>query len=377
MIEYLKYLEENLEIDFHQKAKDDNLLSMILYEEHEDDVAVYDLIDGYLSLCKEVKDEYRDLIDSMGNNTSDSKVSVLMKSIKIDNVKEEDDKYKFTISAERPVPFKLDLSIEEVTYNNEKDDSCVFEKDEYPEYELSFDPIYKGNYRAIVMAGIFNECVDLEDLYYLLKKLYLVNRRLIYTAHAENSLPISIELSNFGEVEVYYSGGNNRESILNINLDNNKLTASDSVDVRDSNDFLANFHYMSSHKNDPIWVLKNIYVNKKDINIPDLLTNLNTSTDILDGIFKKSGYGSSPSYKDMYYDSHKLYYTYGENNELEEITDYESVKCVDGCYKFTFDDDSVVSYPVDKVVVIEEDLDLDREYDSEAVKSLNLEQYPY
>lgn len=375
MLDYLEYLEEKLGDNLHKQIQEDALLSMLVYEKESDEISAYELISGYLALCKSVQESYKNFIENTGSNVFNHREAVLLKSITISDVVKEDDKYKFTISAVKPVPFSINLLIEENTYNNEKDDSCVLENDDYSGYELSFDPSLKNKCREVIIAGIFSRYADLCDLYDLLENLYLVHEKLIYGVHAENQLAVHIELSNFGEVNVRNLAGNNFEDIMHVNLKNNGLNFNSSSSTRHSNDFLTNFDYYDSSKNDPLWVLKNMYVKREDIKQKALLAEIDNCSDILDTLFKKAGYGNTLSYKEEYCERHDLYYVYGENNELEEINGYVSVKFDDKHYKFIFEDGSIVFYPIDKIVKVEEDINDERENESEAVKSLNLKTY--
>lgn len=373
MIEDIEYLEENFGVDLKKSTNEDYLLSMILYEEGSNDVPFYDLISAYFSLCKEVSEEYKELFDDMTSDGLDSKTRVLLKSITLNNITEVDDKYIFEISAKYPVPFSIKLRIEDISNNNNNNNSNYLLKDyNDSNYELIIDPDYTYDARAIVIAEIFNMCVDRDYLYELVRKMYIVNHRVGYTAHTDKSLPISIELSEAGIVELFYSGGNNRQSIMRLNL-NNGIVSENSFGLTSTyKDFLCNFYYNTCNISDPIWVLKNIFVSKTDITSGDLLDLLENDTKVLDDLFEKSGYQNSLSYRDMYYDDNTLYYVYGMNNELLEIEDYESVRIKDERYIFTFEDGSSVSYPKDKIVVVVEDDDVERIYESDAIKSLNI-----
>lgn len=369
MVDYLEYLEEKLGVNFQDNLDNDDLLSILIYEEQSDDITTYELIDGYLSLCEDVKNCYKEFFDELSSNAMDSKVCVLMKSMNIADVRECNGGYLFNLSAKTPVPISIELKIEEANYNNEKDKTYVLENDELT-YDLSIDPSLKNNYREIVVAGMFSKCANLNSLYDLLGQLYDVNRKLIYTTHAEKSLPISVELSNFGDVSIYYMGANDRVCILDVNLSGYKMKMDYGLTTRSSRDFLTNFSRYNSVA-DPIWVLNNSYINVSDISIPNLRYNVRCSGQILDEIFKANGYKHSLSYQNAHYNDQALYYVYGENNVLEQVEDYEKVKVTDECYKFTFSDKSSISYPKSKVVVIVEDDDCYRECESEAVKSLN------
>lgn len=376
MIEDVEYLEENFGVDLQKSSNEDYLLSMILYEEDDSkDVPFYDLISAYLTLCEEVKEDYKELFESITSDALVSKARVLMKSITLDNITEIDDnKYTFEISAKYPVPFSIKLRIEDISNNNNNNDDSNYLLKDYndSDYELMIDLNSKCDTRAIVIAEIFNSCVDREYLYDLVRRMYLVNHIVGYTAHTDKSLPIGIEFSEAGNVELFYTGANNRQSIMLLDKNQGVFVQNPFGITPAYNDFLCNFYYGDANIIDPIWVLKNIFVSKDDITSGDLLDVLEEDTKVLDDLFEKSGYQNSISYRDMYYDDHTLYYVYGTNNELLEIEDYESVGIKDECYIFTFEDGSSVSYPKDKIVVVIEDDDVERVHESDAIRSLNL-----
>lgn len=66
----------------------------------------------------------------------------------------------------------------------------------------------------------------------------------------------------------------------------------------------------------------------------------------------------------------RRYFTYGEHNELFEITDYDSAEEMDEVYRFVFNDGSTVKIPKDKVVVLEYSEYVNNEI--EAAKKCNL-----
>lgn len=360
MIEYLKYLQENLNVDFKDKVDNDKLLSILLHEQESEDISVYDLMGAYLSFCHDVGVEYGNLIKDVRDRV-DSKTKVLMKNLTISDIEKIDDRFYFKLSSKYPVPFSIRLEIEENMANNKLDNAL--EKSDYSDYKLLYGRYSVGDYRALVMAGIFNEYVNLQNLYNLLERMYIANSELSYVCYAEKRLPVTIELHDNGQISLYCTAGNDREKILEINKYGKVF-----FEVSNSNsDLFLNFDKYSIERN-PIWVLKNIYVNSNDVAIPDLLEY---DTDILDNIFIHNGMDLS-----MYRESTneiKRYYVYGENNELIEIDNFIQYDTTDSSYIFVFSDDSSVEYPKDKVVVVRENYEVDYGYyGSEAYNSLNL-----
>lgn len=376
MLEYLKYLEENFGEDFREALSEDDLLAIAVYDEEsekEQEMSVYSLINGYLNLCKEVKDKYNNLFKNMDKIIKEkyvkSKIGILIKSMKIDSIYNDNDIYSFTLSAQYPINFSIRLHIEGTYYNNEKDSTYILKKsdNEPREYELSLEPD-ECDMRAIAMAGIFNEWVDLKELYQLVESMYQVNKQLIYTPHSSRALPVSITLSNAGEVSLSYTGGNNATELMSISSAKS-LYMHDDYRIK-GEDIQRNFSEANSYKIDPIWVLKNMYVFSKDV--PRELERASDYPNSLRDIFRKYGYGKSLSQVYEYGEvRNQIYFMYGNNNELIEITNISDVEVSSEYYEFTFIDGSKFKCIKDKIVVVDNGFIDYNLRDSEAVKNLH------
>lgn len=380
MLEYLEYLKDNLGLELDAAIINDTSLSAAIYdcdEEEQDETNIYDLIDGYLELCKDVKNDYDSLFENMDEEVTkydDNQVSILLSNMKISDVEFVEDGddviYSFELSSVRPIEFSIRLSMLDISDDNDINRSNgLMKSDPDSNYQLIYDKKNK-DVRSIVMAGLFNEWVNLDSLYSLLERMYLVNKKLIYTPHALNNLPFSLELYDMGKVDLYYAGGNDRELILQINGDGLNTCF---YSTREEKGLQCNFGMSRSRNQDPIWVLYNTYVYSDSI--PREIAE-QTEYDDLDNLaklFKKAGYSKTKSYIQLNNSSQQTcYYVYEENNELSEIRNYESVSETEKYYEFDFEDGSYVTIPKDKVVVATYNSKMEYLDRPEALKSLNL-----